>query len=191
MPDCAARPLPPRSSIPRPSQQHPASAEEAALPGRVPRDPAAAAREWRLGLLCMLGVLVCWSGFLLSGRLSTRQAFTAGDMAALRFTGSLLAGLAVVAWRGWPRLSLVRGAALAFCAGFGYALPVGLLILLVPLLGGAVLAFDWEAYKSYYWFHTAIVLSVTAWAILLAMVIPQQRKMMGTIGALPAADLAF
>lgn len=124
MPDCAARPLPPRSSIPRPSQQHPASAEEAALPGRVPRDPAAAAREWRLGLLCMLGVLVCWSGFLLSGRLSTRQAFTAGDMAALRFTGSLLAGLAVVAWRGWPRLSLARGAALAFCAGFGYALPV-------------------------------------------------------------------
>ena len=32
------------------------------------------------------------------------------------------------------------------------------------------------------------MLSVIAWAILLAMVIPQQRKMMGTIGALPAAD---
>jgi len=64
----------------------------------------------------------------------------------------------------------------------------GMLSLLVPLLGGAVLAFDWEAYKSNYWFHTAIVLSVIAWAILLAMVIPQQRKMMGTIGALPAAD---
>ena len=64
----------------------------------------------------------------------------------------------------------------------------GMLSLLVPLLGGAVLAFDWEAYKSNYWFHTAIVLSVIAWAILLAMVIPQQRKMMGTLGALPAAD---
>ena len=64
----------------------------------------------------------------------------------------------------------------------------GMLSLLVPLLGGAVLASDWETYKANYWFHTAIVLSVIAWAILLAMVIPQQRKMMGTLGALPAAD---
>ena len=64
----------------------------------------------------------------------------------------------------------------------------GMLSLLVPLLGGAVLAFDWEAYKSNFWLHTAIVLSVIAWAILLAMVIPQQRKMMGSLGALPPAD---
>ncbi|WCZ38646.1 hypothetical protein [Corynebacterium jeddahense] len=64
----------------------------------------------------------------------------------------------------------------------------GMLSLLVPLLGGAVLAFDWDTYKSNYWFHTAIVLSVIGWAILLAMVIPQQRKMMGTIGALPPAE---
>ena len=64
----------------------------------------------------------------------------------------------------------------------------GMLSLLVPLLGGAVLASDWETYKANYWFHTAIVLSVIAWAILLGMVIPQQRKMMGTLGALPAAD---
>ena len=64
----------------------------------------------------------------------------------------------------------------------------GMLSLLVPLLGGAVLASDWETYKANYWFHTAIVLSVIAWAILLGMVIPQQRKMMGTLGARPAAD---
>ena len=64
----------------------------------------------------------------------------------------------------------------------------GMLSLLVPLLGGAVLASDWETYNANYWFHTAIVLSVIAWAILLGMVIPQQRKMMGTLGALPAAD---
>ena len=63
-----------------------------------------------------------------------------------------------------------------------------MLSLLVPLLGAVVLAFDWDTYKSNYWFHTAIVLSVIAWAILLAMVIPQQRKMMGSLGALPAAD---
>jgi len=64
----------------------------------------------------------------------------------------------------------------------------GMLSLLVPLLGGAVLASDCETYKANYWFLTAIVLSVSAWAILLGMVIPQQRKMMGTLGALPAAD---
>ncbi|UPG72123.1 DMT family transporter [Roseomonas gilardii subsp. gilardii] len=120
MPDCATQPLP----RPDPPTIRPAPAEEAGLAGRAARDAAVEARERRLGLFCMLGVLVCWSGFLLSGRLSTKQAFTAGDMAALRFTGSLLAGLAVVAWLGWPRLSLARGAALAFCAGFGYALPV-------------------------------------------------------------------
>ena len=64
----------------------------------------------------------------------------------------------------------------------------GLISLLVPLLGGGLLAFDWETHKSNYWMHTAIVLSVLAWVFLFAMVIPQQRKMMGTIGALPAAD---
>lgn len=64
----------------------------------------------------------------------------------------------------------------------------GMLSLLVPLLGAVVLAFDWDTYKSNFWFHTAIVLSVIAWGILLAMVIPQQRKMMGSLGALEPAD---
>lgn len=64
----------------------------------------------------------------------------------------------------------------------------GLISLLVPLLGGGLLAFDWEAHKSNYWMHTAIVLSVLAWVFLFAMVIPQQRKMMGSLGALHPAD---
>ncbi|MBP3948979.1 DUF2269 domain-containing protein [Corynebacterium sp. Marseille-P3884] len=64
----------------------------------------------------------------------------------------------------------------------------GLISLLVPLLGGGLLAFDWETHKSNYWMHTAIVLSVLAWVFLFAMVIPQQRKMMGSLGALHPAD---
>lgn len=64
----------------------------------------------------------------------------------------------------------------------------GLLSALVPLLGGVLLALDWEAHHSNYWLHTAIVLSVIAWALLLGMVIPQQRKIMGTLGALSPAD---
>ena len=64
----------------------------------------------------------------------------------------------------------------------------GMISLLVPLLGAAVLAFDWDAYRSNYWFHTAIVLSVLAWGFLFGMVIPQQRKIMGSLGALNPAE---
>lgn len=60
----------------------------------------------------------------------------------------------------------------------------GLLSALVPLLGGVVMFADWASYSTNYWLHSAIILSVIAWSILLAMVIPQQRKMLGTIGAL-------
>lgn len=66
----------------------------------------------------------------------------------------------------------------------------GLLSLLAPLLGGVVMAAEWDVHKSNYLLHTAIVLSVIAWAILLGMVIPQQRKIMGSLGALDPADAA-
>ncbi len=64
----------------------------------------------------------------------------------------------------------------------------GVLSLLVPLLGGAVLVSSWSDYKTNYWFHTAIILSVIAWAILFFMVVPQQRKIMGSMGALAPGD---
>lgn len=64
----------------------------------------------------------------------------------------------------------------------------GLLSVLVPLLGGVVMAFDWDLYRSNYWLHTAIIVSVIAWGILIFMVMPQQRKMMGSLGALDPAD---
>ncbi|QYH19906.1 DUF2269 domain-containing protein [Corynebacterium aquatimens] len=64
----------------------------------------------------------------------------------------------------------------------------GLISVLVPLLGGVILAVDWPSYKSNYWLHTAIILSVIAWALLFFMVIPQQRKIMGSLGALDPAD---
>lgn len=64
----------------------------------------------------------------------------------------------------------------------------GLLSVLAPLLGAALLGLDWDVHKTNFWLHTAIILSVIAWALLLFMVIPQQRKMLGSLGALPAAD---
>lgn len=64
----------------------------------------------------------------------------------------------------------------------------GMLSALVPLLGAVVMFADWSTYSTNYWLHSAIVLSVIAWALLLAMVIPQQRKMLGSIGALSPAE---
>ncbi|WJY67796.1 DUF2269 domain-containing protein [Corynebacterium auris] len=64
----------------------------------------------------------------------------------------------------------------------------GLLSLLVPLLGVVVMAANWDAYSTNYWLHTAIIISVIAWAILFFMVIPQQRKIMGNLGVLDPAE---
>ncbi|MDN8623013.1 DUF2269 domain-containing protein [Corynebacterium sanguinis] len=64
----------------------------------------------------------------------------------------------------------------------------GMLSVLVPLLGAVVLIFGWENYKTNYFLHTAIILALIAWGILFGMVIPQQRKMMGTLNALDPAE---
>lgn len=64
----------------------------------------------------------------------------------------------------------------------------GMLSALVPLLGAVVLIFGWEHFKTNYFLHTAIVLAVIAWGILFAMVVPQQRKMMGSLNALEPAE---
>ena len=78
------------------------------------------ARERLIGLACAMGVLAVWTGFLLSSRFATRQAFTGWDMAALRYAGSLPVGLAMAAAFGWPRLSPLRCLALMATAAFGY-----------------------------------------------------------------------
>mgnify|MGYP006997501672 CR=1 FL=1 len=64
----------------------------------------------------------------------------------------------------------------------------GMLSVLVPLLGAVVMASDWGTYKTNYFLHTAIILSVIAWGLLFFLVIPQQRKMMGSLGALSPAE---
>ena len=63
----------------------------------------------------------------------------------------------------------------------------GMLAALVPLLGVGIMMSD-----SAYWadgrFHIAITLSVIAGLILLFRIIPRQKKMMGSLGLLDAAD---
>jgi len=75
------------------------------------------------GLLCAVGVLLIWAGFLLTSRLSQAQAFTPWDVAALRYTGAFLAALPLVFWRGLPRVPIARALVLTTLAGFIF--PIG------------------------------------------------------------------
>jgi drug/metabolite transporter (DMT)-like permease len=74
----------------------------------------------RKGLLCAFGVLFIWAGFLLTSRLSAAQAFTPWDMATLRYGGGFVGALFLVAWRGWPRVGLLRGLALTLTAAIAF-----------------------------------------------------------------------
>ncbi|MDO5512795.1 DUF2269 domain-containing protein [Corynebacterium sp.] len=63
----------------------------------------------------------------------------------------------------------------------------GMLAALVPLLGVGIMMTD-SAYWSDGRFHIAITLAVIAWLILLLLIVPRQKKMMGSLGLLDAAD---
>ena len=78
--------------------------------------------ERRQGLLCALGVLLIWTGFLLFSRLSAAQSLTSWDVAALRYAGAFLLILPLLARRGWPLLPPWRAMALTATGAFGFAL---------------------------------------------------------------------
>lgn len=63
----------------------------------------------------------------------------------------------------------------------------GMLSLLVPILGVAVMFTD-SAYWTMGNFHAAIALSVVAWALLLFLIIPRQKKMVGALRLLDAEE---
>ena len=63
----------------------------------------------------------------------------------------------------------------------------GMLAAIVPLLGVAIMMTD-GAYWKQGQFHAAIALAVIAWIILLLLIVPRQKKMMGSLGLLDPAD---
>jgi drug/metabolite transporter (DMT)-like permease len=79
-------------------------------------------RERRIGYACAIAVLFVWAGFLLSSRLSTKQALTAWDVAALRYAGGFIAVLPLAAILGWPRLPLLHGVVVVGTAAIGFPL---------------------------------------------------------------------
>lgn len=112
------------------------------IPLAAPAAPdglAAAARERRIGFACAFGVLFVWSGFLLSARLSPSIGLTPFDMMMLRHVGAFVAALPILAWRGWPRMTLQRAAVLTVFAGFGFPYAAFLGFSQAPAAHGAVL----------------------------------------------------
>lgn len=61
----------------------------------------------------------------------------------------------------------------------------GWLSALVPVLGAILLFAFWDQFGQSYNFHTALVLGLIAWVILLALIIPGQKK---TVAALSVND---
>lgn len=99
-------------------------------------DPA---RERRTGLACAFALLIVWAGFILFARLSAKQALTPWDTAALRYAGSLVFILPLIAVRGLPRLGLLRGVVLVATAGLGFPILAYAGFAFAPAAHGAVM----------------------------------------------------
>lgn len=64
----------------------------------------------------------------------------------------------------------------------------GYISLLVPLLGVTILFTNWSTYSDQYQFHAAILLAAVAWILLLAVIVPKQKKMVGALGLLAPGE---
>ncbi|MEJ4099810.1 DUF2269 domain-containing protein [Corynebacterium mastitidis] len=65
----------------------------------------------------------------------------------------------------------------------------GVLSLLTPLLGVAVMFTDPGVYWKNGVFHAALLLALIAWAILFFLILPRQKAMMGALGLLDADEV--
>ncbi|WP_237181023.1 DMT family transporter [Roseomonas haemaphysalidis] len=109
-----------------------------AAPAVLAPSPAPA-RERAVGFACAFGVTLVWCGFLLAARLSAQQPFTPWDVAALRYTGGFLCGLALAARFGWPRLGAGKALGLMAGAAFGFPLASYIGFGFAPVAHGAVM----------------------------------------------------
>ncbi len=124
------------------------------------------------GLLCACGVLLIWTGFLLTSRLSAAQDFTPWDMAALRHAGAFLAVLGVVAWRGPPRIPPGRALWITLAAagifplmaywGFQFAPAAHGAVLLPGLLPFLAAALWWWAFGEGWTWRRSVSLGLVA-----------------------------
>jgi drug/metabolite transporter (DMT)-like permease len=102
----------------------------------MPDDPR---RERRIAYLCAFAVLFIWTGFMIFGRLSARQAFTPYDVALLRYAGGFATALPIALVRGLPRVSFARGVALTASAAYAFPILAYIGFTLAPAAHGGVM----------------------------------------------------
>jgi drug/metabolite transporter (DMT)-like permease len=93
----------------------------------------------RIGYLCAFAVLFIWAGFMIFGRLSSKQAFTPYDVALLRYAGGFATAVPLALVRGLPRVSLARGVALCASAAFAFPIMAYIAFTLAPAAHGGVM----------------------------------------------------
>ncbi len=102
-------------------------------------EPAASARDLRIGWAAAFGVLAVWVGFQLIGRVAARQDFTPWDVGALRYGGAFLLALPLAWHFGLPRIAPLRLVAVMAVAGFGFPLCAYFGFAHAPAAHGAVI----------------------------------------------------
>lgn len=91
----------------------------------------------RRGWMLAAALLAVWVAFHLVSRFTTRQSLTSWDVAALRYAGSFVCVLPLLAWRGLPRIGAGRMAAIVVFAGLGFPLGAYLGYRFAPAAHGA------------------------------------------------------
>ncbi len=96
-------------------------------------------RERRLGYLCAFAVLFIWAGFMIFGRLSSRQDLTPYDVALLRYAGGFATALPFALLRGWPRVALPVGLGMTASAAFAFPIMAYIGFTMAPAAHGGVM----------------------------------------------------
>ena len=96
-------------------------------------------REQVIGVLCALGVVVLWSGFLILSRHAAARSLTPYDLTALRFGVSGVIMLPYLIRSGFKGLKAAHAIAITLTAGPGFSLCAYLGFSLAPVSHGAVL----------------------------------------------------
>lgn len=104
-------------------------------------------------------------------------------LAAVLFIGPTTVAVSTFPARALKARSGDAGAADTARMMYNITTTYGMLSILVPLLGVAIMFTD-PAYWTMGRFHAAIALAVIAWLVLLVGILPRQRRMMGALGML-------
>ncbi|MCF4006921.1 DUF2269 family protein [Corynebacterium uropygiale] len=109
-------------------------------------------------------------------------------LCAILFLGPVtvaVSGFGAQAWKAQEGSDLARGTARIF---HKITATYGVLSVLVPAIGVALMFTDPGLYWKQGRFHASIVLSVIAWILLIVVIIPRQKRMLGALRLLDEGE---